>query len=480
MAEDNPLLRLLMETYGQGYEAPGPMGDPNSLGYALHGPAHAVTTQEVNALYPRFGDSVVTRPMRKAADALEWVAKGPEDVPTNGKLVPWALRTGGQGLKGMANWLDGRPEVGPDTLAPLGLAAVSPFMRSATIAADALRPGSAAWIKEAERKALFDPGFYDRGITGGEPSAANWRRAFEEGRTPPLDYMGSSGELAIRPGMTNLGGHEVNRKWSFPANDVRADTPRASESPAQAKGLADLLADTYGKANDRDFTGLLANGPAYGMALFPWLRRSSPKVAATEPVNQTRSIEQIMPLYRGEPKTLNADPERAGGWWTRSIDRAKGFAGPEGSVYTVDVPLARMGDLQSKASGTNYILPHDLREQRRLLSELTPPAPTPANLPALPKRDASLVPAVAVDGKVYAKGPTHSDALGEWLEDRRKAGKRDLTDADWDGPLYDRVVDGYVTHDGKFLNREEAARHIGRIGDLESSEVPQRPSPKDR
>ena len=108
---------------------------------------------------------------------------------------------------------------------------------------------------------------------------------------------------------------------------------------------------------------------------------SGPFGAATRmirPASQARPIEQNMRLYRGEPKTLNADPERAGGWWTRSIDRAKGFAGPEGNVYVVDVPLARMGELQSKASGTNYILPHDLRAQRKLLPELLdelPPMP---------------------------------------------------------------------------------------------------------
>ena len=42
---------LLEEIYGRGYEPPGPGGDPNSLGYVLHGPAAPVdTTNILNAM----------------------------------------------------------------------------------------------------------------------------------------------------------------------------------------------------------------------------------------------------------------------------------------------------------------------------------------------------------------------------------------------------------------------------------------------
>ena len=47
---DDAASRLLAEIYGQGYEAPGPAGDLNSLGYALQGPAPATTTADTSAL----------------------------------------------------------------------------------------------------------------------------------------------------------------------------------------------------------------------------------------------------------------------------------------------------------------------------------------------------------------------------------------------------------------------------------------------
>lgn len=75
-----------------------------------------------------------------------------------------------------------------------------------------------------------------------------------------------------------------------------------------------------------------------------------------------------------------------------------------------------------------------------------------------------LVPAVRVDGKdIAARGPTHSDALNEWRQ-RSVYADRDIPDEFWK-----RVEDGYVTPDGKFLNRQEAARHVGRQDNLESS-----------
>ena len=86
-----------------------------------------------------------------------------------------------------------------------------------------------------------------------------------------------------------------------------------------------------------------------------------------EATSAQRAAEPIMRLYRGEPKLRNpnVEPERQGQWWSRSVDRARGFAGPEGDVFYIDVPLSRMGDMKSKAYGSNYIVPEELRAGRK-------------------------------------------------------------------------------------------------------------------
>ncbi len=77
----------------------------------------------------------------------------------------------------------------------------------------------------------------------------------------------------------------------------------------------------------------------------------------------------------------------------------------------------------------------------------------------VPRAPSRLTPAVSVDGAVFARGPTHSQALDEWALRRG----RELSDADLNA-IFDnegRMVMGYTTPDGVFLNRQEAQRHIG-------------------
>ncbi len=47
MADDDDFIKGLMARYGHGYEPAGPGGDPNSLGYAIQGPAAPVDTANV-------------------------------------------------------------------------------------------------------------------------------------------------------------------------------------------------------------------------------------------------------------------------------------------------------------------------------------------------------------------------------------------------------------------------------------------------
>jgi len=63
-------------------------------------------------------------------------------------------------------------------------------------------------------------------------------------------------------------------------------------------------------------------------------------------------------LYRGEPANASGG---LGHHFTRSFDRAKGFAGPDGKVFAVRVPIERMGELRSSRDPFNYVVPADIR-----------------------------------------------------------------------------------------------------------------------
>lgn len=83
-------------------------------------------------------------------------------------------------------------------------------------------------------------------------------------------------------------------------------------------------------------------------------------------------------------------------------------------------------------------------------SDKPPSAPLPASQ--------RLMPAVQVDGKAFAEGPTHSDAMGVWLKTIRKPGDP-FPDLD---AMYKtgRLVDGFTLPDGTFLNRKQAMEHV--------------------
>ncbi len=98
-------------------------------------------------------------------------------------------------------WAKKHPEIAEPLAQLLQYLSMLPIGGGSKVGRTMGRDASMAHI--LERKALKDEGPfpYDRGITGGEPSAAAWRGAFDEGRIPARDFHGSSTELAKRPGM---------------------------------------------------------------------------------------------------------------------------------------------------------------------------------------------------------------------------------------------------------------------------------------
>lgn len=76
-------------------------------------------------------------------------------------------------------------------------------------------------------------------------------------------------------------------------------------------------------------------------------------------------VEEYTRLYRGEPDNPQGG---LGHHYTKSIERAKGFAGPKGKIYYIDVHMNDMGSLKpSRVPGMNYIIPEHLRKNRKLL-----------------------------------------------------------------------------------------------------------------
>ena len=68
----------------------------------------------------------------RLTDALRSAAEG---IPENPDAAFSVLNMVRGGMNSAANWLDWKPEVGRDTLAPLGLAAMAPFGATGAVGA---------------------------------------------------------------------------------------------------------------------------------------------------------------------------------------------------------------------------------------------------------------------------------------------------------------------------------------------------------
>lgn len=284
-------LERLLAQYGQGYQ-------PD-----LGGDDLVTSTRDVMARYRE------PNLMDRLADML----------PANREHGLSAFNMAKGAATSSGNWLGQTPQVGPDTLAPLGAAGV----------------GAAAARHLSAAAALH-----------------GWPE------------VGGAGITLTHPGSILMAPHFA---------DIRAIADHLRRTELREAGKRPMP--------DNGGITLYANG-------------EGSKVPGTVVNAVEQSSKPTVPpavrLYRGESKNVNpsVEPERQGQWWTRSKDRAHGFAGPDGNVYFVDVPFERMGDLKSKASGTNYILPPGLRAMRRPATELD--AVTGLPLPAQEQQPATL------------------------------------------------------------------------------------------
>lgn len=85
-------------------------------------------------------------------------------------------------------------------------------------------------------------------------------------------------------------------------------------------------------------------------------------------------------LYRGEPDPSTfdpryADPRRVGRWYTTDLEDARGFAGPGGQVFELDVPPdAKIAKGRGKAADARHFTVPKALQKRRKLIEAVPAA----------------------------------------------------------------------------------------------------------
>lgn len=281
----DPLTEALMLHYYSGYSSPAVenyRADPyNELGTQ-------VSTQDVQSRMPQ--SNALSGLVRALAGHV------PENTEHGLSLVNMLKG----GLGSAANWLDRRPEIGPDTLAPLGLAALNPLGK----AAGALRSAERiAPVTPAEAKAraaamgfdtetvyyhgtphdfgAFDPGAHRVGTGGGDPHME--MSAHGVYMTPSREYAEMYGpnvhEMYVRHG----------RRTTITDNTRDVDSlTRINDALRKAK------ASGYDSAILRDVRDEV------------W-----PELVVFDPSNIRSIHAQFDPAKRGSASLLSADSPRA-------------------------------------------------------------------------------------------------------------------------------------------------------------------------
>lgn len=252
-------LRDLLAQYGAGYKPD--LGTDSDW---------SPTTADVNARMPQGG-------------FVEWlrsVAAGIPDSPNTLSI----LNMGRSGLNTMANWLDKKPEIGPDTIAPLGLAPMGSLVgHSASLAKPSVADSARARYLEWKHPDDFPA------ISGGE------------GQFNSAKYLGEADRMAresphsIRD--ARLATDYPRETIPSPANDgSHIDIAYLKELAAQkARNEFRLLSDQSKASvpgtvvNSVDAAGQRAEGAATprrdtaAAAALPELRESSTRQQAKAP-----------------------------------------------------------------------------------------------------------------------------------------------------------------------------------------------------
>ena len=239
MAEPNEISRLLAETYG---------GDPRATyrdplaAYSNAPAADGIVYDTSNVLNRMRKPNPLTDVLRFLADRIptderESNRRGPDEPFANwwartnmdsGALTALGAMAKG-GLGSIANWLDGRPEVGPDTLAPLGLAAFGSAPMGA-LASNAVRRGGPETMR-AYRGVNIGDQFGPHPLTG-------------DGMVWAVDHPGVAGEFAFSGPKTSQTSPAI-----YPV-DLDFKNPKTIDARRQAEHLDDWASDARAAGHD--------------------------------------------------------------------------------------------------------------------------------------------------------------------------------------------------------------------------------------
>lgn len=115
----------------------------------------------------------------------------------------------------------------------------------------------------------------------------------------------------------------------------------------------------------------------------------------TPTLADTANPGQPVTLYRGEPDPSTFDPRftdnaRVGRWYTADVEEARGFAGPGGRVFELEVPADKLTQVKrSKVDDQHYTVPKRIQGRRKVLEIV--PAETAESAPQT-ESDSEMIP----------------------------------------------------------------------------------------
>lgn len=323
MADD--AARYLHELYGTGHESPALVNQR-----AGEEVAPTYSTQDALRLAPK--DTPFTRAMRYLSDWLPTNRELPApEIPLDPRSMS-ALNMAKGALGSSANWLDWKPEVGPDTLAPLGLAGLG------SAPAGALASGAA--------RRSYPMGMSGTAAAVSKGSDIDRLRFLNEQRGredlySPSDYRAYEGR-----------------------NDVRGMTPEQLQfyyetkqmAEAGHKGAADMLAmmDANGAAGAAARSGALdvpraeafkAGREAFDAAERPF-RFNADQAKGSAPGAIVNGLDMSQEARMARAKEMGFDIDAYKGYWPYEPD-----SGPirKSNGEVIDQPLIPLTEMNAGA-----------------------------------------------------------------------------------------------------------------------------------
>lgn len=365
MADRNALAELLFATYGQGY-TPDLGGDGvyyDTADVLRRRPAANPVSRGLRNLadyIPAYDDPQ----MRRGGDEdwLSWWAR----TNNQGSLPNFLMQAGKGALGTAANWLDWKPEIGPDTLAPLGLAGVGVAPMGA-LAANALRrsPGLPAVWRAAHTRTSVE------GRTAGEGIANSALRIGDDLYVAPTHLEAIEAAASKNPDIWS----HFSKPGTVGVDDGFVTNTGRYLDRYEATALARAVNDPA-KRSFREFmdsTDLPHVGPFSRGAIFADSSRSSlPGTVVNAAEQSGKPRYEIGPNLHREIDDPSWRAQGMTPFWHKLYRDGEKFGSASGHITGDTAELSWIG-----ATGqANRLGPSGIRELRELFRQLYPDVKT--------------------------------------------------------------------------------------------------------